>query len=241
MFAAAPAVFVRLNVPEVAPVAEAATLYEPATVLAVNAVAMATPLEFVEAVVVFVPLANVPLAPLAGAVNVTDTFGTRFPSLSFTVACSKVANAVPTVAPCPDPAVAVIVAAAPGLLVRLKFADVAVPDVATTLYGPPAVLLAVKAVAIATPLAFVVAFVVFVPFANVPLLPLAGAVNVTVTFGTRFPWLSFTVACSRVAKAVPTVALCPDPAVAVIVAAEPALFVRRKWPGVAAPAVADTV
>lgn len=40
-------------------------------VLAVNAVAVATPLALVVALVVIVPLANVPLAPLLGAVNVT--------------------------------------------------------------------------------------------------------------------------------------------------------------------------
>jgi hypothetical protein len=38
--------------------------------------------------------AKVALAPLLGAVNVTVAPLTRFPPLSFTVACSAVANAV---------------------------------------------------------------------------------------------------------------------------------------------------
>ena len=50
---------------------------------------MATPLAFVLAVAVLVPVpANVPLAPLAGAVNVTVIPDKRFPALSLTVACS---------------------------------------------------------------------------------------------------------------------------------------------------------
>src|SRR5258706_29502 len=102
-----------------------------------------------------------------------------------------------------------------GRLVSEKFAGVAAPDTdAVTLYGPPAVPLAVKVVAVATPCAFVVA--VFTPPANAPLAPLAGAIKVTVApFTGLFPE-SFTVAWNGVANAVLIVALCGVPAVAAI-------------------------
>jgi len=61
-----------------------------------------------------------------------------------------------------------------GRFEREKFAEVPTPATdAVTLYGPPAVLLAVKIAARATPCALVVA--VFTPLANVPLAPLVGA------------------------------------------------------------------
>ncbi len=73
-------------------------------------------------------------------------------------------------------------------------------------------------VAEALPFASVVAVVVFVAFAKVPLAPVAGAVNVTVTpltgDGTGDP-LCVTVAISG-ANAVPTVAVCGVPLVAAI-------------------------
>src|SRR5260370_1137003 len=102
-------------------------------------------------------------------------------------------------------------------LVSAKFAEVAPGALATTLYGPPAVALAVNVAAVATPLPFVVAVVDAVPFANVPLAPLAGAVKVTTTPLIGLFEASFTVACRGVANAVLTVALCGVPAVAVIV------------------------
>src|ERR1700687_3215950 len=148
--------------------------------LAVNTAEVATPLTLVTAV--FTPPANVPLAPVcAGGVNVTVTPLTGLVPESFTVACSAVVNAVPTVALCGVPAVAVIAAAEPAVLVSAKLAALATPDTdAATLYGPPAMLLAVNTAEVATPLAFVTA--VFTPPANVPLAPVcAGAVNVTVT------------------------------------------------------------
>src|ERR1700688_4315535 len=148
--------------------------------LAVKTVEVATPLAFVTAV--FTPPANVPLAPVcAGAVNVTVTPLTGLLPASFTVACSAVVNAVPIVALCGVPAVAVTLAAEPALLVRAKLAAVATPDTdAATLYGPPAMLLAVSTAEVATPLALVTT--VLTPPANVPLAPVcAGAVNVTVT------------------------------------------------------------
>ena len=95
--------------------------------LAVKIAEVATPLAFVTAV--FTPPANVPLAPVcAGAVNVTVTPESGLLLASFTVACSAVANAVPIVALCGVPPVAVIVAAAPALLVRAKLAEVATPE-----------------------------------------------------------------------------------------------------------------
>ncbi len=95
--------------------------------MAVNAVAVATPLLLVVAVTVAEP-PKVPLAPLAGAVKVTTTPLTGLLLASFTVACSAVANTALTVALCGVPAVAVILAAVPAVLVRLKLAGVATPE-----------------------------------------------------------------------------------------------------------------
>lgn len=69
--------------------------------------------------------------------------------------------------------------------------------------------------AVATPLPFVVA-IAGLPPANVPLAPLPGGVNVTVTPATGVPD-SATVACKFVGKTVLTVVLCGVPAVAVSV------------------------
>jgi hypothetical protein len=100
----------------------------------------------------------------------------------------------------------------------------------------------VNVVEVATPLALVVAIVVFVPFAKVPLAPEAGAVNVTVTPLTGFEPLSSTVATRGAANAVLIVALCGVPLVAVIDAGAPTVFVRLKLAGVDTPAtVAVTV
>jgi hypothetical protein len=119
-------------------------------------------------------------------------------------------------------------------LVRAKFAEVAIPDAdAVTVYGPPAVLLAVKTADVAIPCAFVVA--VFTPPANVPLAPLAGAVNVTATPLTGLFPASFTVACSCVGNAVLRLALCGVPAVAVILVGAPAWLVSEKLAGVETP------
>jgi hypothetical protein len=95
--------------------------------LAVNAVAVATPLLLVVAVAV-AELPNFPLAPLAGAVKVTTTPLTGLLPASLTVACSAVANAVLTVALCGVPAEAVMLAAVPAVFVRLKLAGVATPE-----------------------------------------------------------------------------------------------------------------
>lgn len=56
--------------------------------------AVAIPVELVLTVVVFVLLANLPLAPDAGAVNVTGTFGTGLLPASLTVTTRELAKAV---------------------------------------------------------------------------------------------------------------------------------------------------
>ena len=85
-----------------------------------------------------------------------------------------------------------------------------------------------KGGAVATPLLFVVAVVAVCPPANVPLAPLAGAVNVTVTPLSGLLLASLTVAASAVAKAVFTVALCAVPAVAVMLAGGGVFTVKVK-------------
>ena len=97
--------------------------------LAVKVLALATPEELVVAVL----LANVPLAPVAGAVKVTTTPDTGLPPLSFTVACRAAPNAVLIVALCGVPAVAVRDAGTPTVLVRTKLTAVAPVALATTL------------------------------------------------------------------------------------------------------------
>jgi hypothetical protein len=66
-------------------------------------------------------------APVVGAVKATVTFGTGLPNESVTVTSSAVVKAVPTVAVCPPPAVAVMLTPLPALLVRVKLAAVATP------------------------------------------------------------------------------------------------------------------
>ena len=70
---------------------------------------------------------KVPLAPLVGAAKLTEVPLTGLLLASLTVACSAVANAVPTVALCGVPAVAVMTDAVPALFVRLKLAGVDTP------------------------------------------------------------------------------------------------------------------
>ena len=91
--------------------------------LAVNVAEVATPLASVTAV--FTPPANVPLAPLAGTVNVTVTPTTGLPLASFTVARKGDAKAVLITELCGVPLAATIVAGGPGVFVSEKFADVA--------------------------------------------------------------------------------------------------------------------
>jgi hypothetical protein len=114
-------------------------------------------------------------------------------------------------------------AAAPEVFVRLYVADPVPGPVTVTLYDP-ATAFAVKTAAVATPLVLVVA--VLIPPANVPLAPDPGAMNVTPTPPTGLPKPSATVASNCVGNAVPTVVLCGVPAVAVILAGLPTVFVR---------------
>ena len=86
-----------------------------------------------------------------------------------------------------------------------------------------------KAGAVATPLPFVVTLV---DPPKVPLAPLPGAANVTVIPLNGWPPESSTVACSAVANAVFTVALCGVPALAMMLTG---VLVRLKLAGVATP------
>jgi hypothetical protein len=95
--------------------------------LAVNAAA-ATPLLFVVTEIVAVPFEKVPLAPLLGAWNVTDTPLKGLLAPSVTLACSDIAKAVLIAALCGVPPATVMIAATPGLFVRLKLAGVVTPE-----------------------------------------------------------------------------------------------------------------
>jgi hypothetical protein len=90
---------------------------------------VAMPLALVVAVAVLLPPVNVPLAPEAGAVNVTTTPLVPVPPV-VTVATSGSANAVLTVALCAVPLVAVIVSTATAVFVRPKLAEVRTPGAA---------------------------------------------------------------------------------------------------------------
>ena len=82
--------------------------------------------------VVLVPK-SLPLAPVLGVAKVTFTPGTGLLDASSTVTASAFANAVFTVVVCGVvPAFAVIVLAAPAVLVRLKLAAVRPAEVADT-------------------------------------------------------------------------------------------------------------
>jgi hypothetical protein len=102
------------------------------------------------------------------------------------------------------PSARLVLPPADGLLVRENDAD-STPTLAATVYVP-AVLLAF-AVTLATPEALVTAEAPD----STALAPLGGAVKVTVTPLTGLPLASLTVACSAVAKTVPTAADCGVP------------------------------
>jgi hypothetical protein len=78
---------------------------------------------------VFVLLLKAPLAPVAGAVKVTETPPIGLPSLSTTVACSAVAKAVLITADCVAPAVALIAAGLPAVFDMLNVAALVAPEV----------------------------------------------------------------------------------------------------------------
>jgi hypothetical protein len=85
---------------------------------------VASPLAFVVSVSVFVPLPNLPLAPEEGAVNVTETPLVGVPFV-VTSATKGFANAVPTVALCPDPVDTAMTGTGAAVLVSLKFTGLA--------------------------------------------------------------------------------------------------------------------
>jgi hypothetical protein len=209
------------------PDAVAVTEYVPALVLAVKLPAVAVPVASVTAVVVVNPPENVPPGP-SGAVNVTVTFGTGFPSASLTSACNGFPKVVSTIVVCGVPPVGAIDPGAPGVFVRVKLAVPETPVTAAVTVKPPATIFAVNADETATPDALVVPVKVTAPPANVPLAPVGGAVNNTDTFGTGLLKLSTTVACSGLVNCVTIWALCDVPPVADTANAAPAVFVRLK-------------
>lgn len=152
---------------------------------------------------------------------------TGLPPASFTVTIRGFVNALPGLPTIADwlslLLVLVIEAGSPAVLVREKLAGVpnAGDIFAVTLYGPPTIVLAVKAAEVATPFAPVIA--VFAPAAKVPLATVwAGAVNVTVCPDTGFPWESVKVTTSGFVNAPLIGEDWPPPLVAAIEAAAPA-------------------
>src|SRR5271170_818905 len=118
--------------------------------------------------------------------------------MSCTVAARFAAKAVLTVAVCGVPAVAVIEAAGPDLLVSTKPGLVVrASPVAVTVYLP-AIVLALNTCDVATPWELVMAVVP--EQAKVPLAPLVGGLNVTSTPDTGLLSASCTVATRGLAK-----------------------------------------
>ena len=132
----------------------------------------ATPETLVATVMVVVELLKRPLGPVPGAVNVTLTPDTGLLPASFTVTASAFVNAVLMVADCGVvPALAVMLLAAPAVLVSEKFTVVKPEAAAVTVYGPPEVPFAVIGAA-ATPEALVATVIVVVELLKRPLAPL---------------------------------------------------------------------
>jgi hypothetical protein len=118
---------------------------------------------------------------------------------------------------------------APALFVRAKEAGLltSVAD-AVTVYGPPAVALAVKVGEVATPEALVCTVALIPPPANVPLAPEVGELNVTLAPETGLLFASITVATNGFPKACLTCAVWPPPEVAVMLPGGPGVFVKAK-------------
>src|SRR5579883_2394160 len=136
------------------------------------------------------------------------------PALFLNSTWRGVVNAVPTVVVCGVPLRAVMDGGGAAVFVRENVA-LRLPTLAVTVYGPPAVALAI-AMTDATPEALVTAgFPV-----KVALAPDAGAVNDTDTPLIGLPLVSFTSTCNGVAKLVFTAADCGVPPVAVTLPAE---------------------
>jgi hypothetical protein len=158
----------------------AVTVKPPVVALAVKVDDVATPLALVVSVSVVVEFeVNTPLAPVAGAVNVTAAPVTGFELLSKTVATRGAPNAVLISATCSDPLVAAMDAAGPDVFVRRKLTDAVTPATEATTVSAPIIPLAVNGDDVTTPLELVVSVSVLVPFENIPLAPVAGAVKVT--------------------------------------------------------------
>jgi hypothetical protein len=155
--------------------------------------------------------------------------------VSFTVACSAVVNAVLMGVVCGVPKVAAMLAGEAAVFDK-ENAAVGAPVTFAVTEKLPCCPLAVSVVAVATPLALVLAVVVSDP-AKLPLAPDAGAEKVTVTPLTGLLPASFTVACRAVAKAVLMMVLCGVPNVVVMLAAGPATFVRLKLAEAGTPGV----
>lgn len=100
--------------------------------MAVKDEAVAWPLPSVVAVVLVVPLANVPEAPDDGAVKVTVAPETGLPDESVTSATSPEAKGAPTVADWPDPDTTATLAGPLETLVSAKVVLVAPGLVAVT-------------------------------------------------------------------------------------------------------------
>src|SRR5271170_4456942 len=103
----------------------------------------------------------------------------------------------------------------PAVLVRVKPGLVVNDSTDAFTVYPPLVLFAVN-VAVACPEASVTTEMVLVPFENLPLAPLAGAVNITVNPCNGLLPESATVATSELVNAALGAALCPVPLVALI-------------------------
>jgi hypothetical protein len=177
----APVMFVRVKLAGVAtPATVAVTVKPPVVVFAVNVDEVAMPLAFVVSVSVVVEFElNMPLAPVPGAVNVTDAPVTGFELLSTTFATSGAPNAALISASCRDPLATEIDAAGPDVFVRRKLVVAVTPATEAVTVLAPITPLAVNGDDVTTPLELVVSVSVFVPFENVPLAPVAGAVKVT--------------------------------------------------------------
>lgn len=219
MEAAAPTLFVSEKFTVVRLAEVAVTVYGPPAVEFAVIGADAMPEAFVATVMVAVVLLKIPDAPVAGAVNVTDTPESGLFEASLIVTASAFAKAVATVAACGVvPAFAVMEAAAPAVFVSEKFTVVRPADVAVTVYAPPAVEFAVNG-ADAMPEEFVATVMVAVLLLKIPDAPVPGAVNVTLTPEIGLLAASFTVTAGALAKAVETVADCGVvPALAVMLA-----------------------
>ena len=127
-------------------------------------------------------------------------------------------------------------AAGPAVLVSAKLAGVAIPVADAVILKAPAVVFAVNAAEVASPVDEVIAVLVEAP-PKLALAPEPGAVKVTVTPDTGFPSESFTVATSGLEKAVLIWEVCGVPLVGAIATAGPARFVSEKRAPADAPGV----